>query len=176
MCFLCLAWTLNSCQTYTDQLVDQEVLIEKGFYIYSLPNQVAEQNGLKREIRLASFDAHCKNLDTIELHNPIRISYKDSSSHSILNVTISPFDPLWDATTKDIKSLKIKADWAINGEAQYYIVDGTNVWMLLHDRFGNQIVITSQLKIRELIILVNQLKYVGSELKADPWKTACGTN
>lgn len=176
LCYIGLIWILSSCQSYNHELITHEELLAHGFYLYGLPNQTVEQSNWHQEIRFRSYDAHCRNLDTIEFYNPLRITYKDSSMLHILTVTISPFEPHWDTTAKDITVIKIEVEWAKDGKLQYYVTGETNAYILLIDTFGNAVTITSQLEVRDLIELIEQLKYVGSEKSTNPWEVACNAN
>jgi hypothetical protein len=152
-------------------------LTEAGYYAYVFPGSYESQLGLRRNVWMLSFDAHCTQGNG-QTWNPVHVGYRDAKGNGLLNITVSPQDALWNPEWAT-QSIALDASWIPSREGIYYSPSQNETIIKAKDMFGMDVSIGANLQVSELGRLIDRLIYVGPDPSSvsDPWENACkGSN
>lgn len=145
-----------------------EELTRRGFYVYTLPEREIEQRGWSQRIWIWSWDRHCRGIEEVETFNPLAVDYVGSESG--LFMRIGPWTMWWNSRAPAVE-VNLGTPWARDGSA-LYLTERDTIYLRFIDRFGVPVLVTSvNLKVDELVYLLNQLEYIGPppEAVSGPW-------
>ncbi|MEQ8676716.1 MAG: hypothetical protein RLP44_31030 [Aggregatilineales bacterium] len=149
-----------------------------GFYAYILPDEIIESRGWTQTISMVSLDSHCRQIDTIYRENPIWIAYQDGTSRAPFFIAIAPtyshsYNGNWTSETSEVE-----ASFDPHLGVEYYIGDSGHLALKFVDDIGMQVVVNAwqdKLSVDEVMILISQLEYAGSnrDTLGNPWDNVC---
>ena len=144
-------------------------LTQRGFYVYVLPESEVKQRGWSQTVWIYSWDQHCKNMEPSASPNPISVSYLGPAENEGVGILISPWSIAWDHGEPSTE-MKLETPWAGYGVAEYYTSGNYNS-LQFEDRFGISVEVSSRLPVTEVILLINQMEYIGPppETVTNPW-------
>jgi hypothetical protein len=172
-CFIVLVSVIGCFESYPLH-PSYEELLQRGFYVYVLPEDEAERRGWLQEVEIWSWDRHCRGVEVAETYNPIGIFYRTDTRESEFAVTIGPWSMAWDHR-KPIQEVEVNTPWISGNTAVFYKgadrEDDDYIHLRFEDRFGIPVQVVSRLPITEVVRLINEIEYVGPppETVTNPW-------
>lgn len=148
-----------------------EELVQRGFYVYVLPEKEIEKHEWSQTVSIWSWDRHCQGTEASETFNPIYVRY--NGPRSGLTLLLGPWSMYWDYR-EPTSEARLETPWAMDGSAVYYVIDEEGndyVHLKFKDRFEIPVQVLSNLPITEVVRLIDQLEYIGlpAEIVTNPW-------
>lgn len=144
-------------------------LINKGYYVYVLPEHEIRNREWTETVSIWSWDRHCHGTEISETANPIYVIYKDNTHQVKFQLTIGLWNMTWNHNqTKN--QTQLDTQWASTGTAEYYTIDNYTK-LRFEDKLGILVQVGSQMPITEVISITNELRYIGpfSDTITNPW-------
>lgn len=152
---------------------DREELLERGFYMYVVPQHIQEKYQWQESTFILSWDRHCKGISYSEQWNPLYIFYSGETTG--LTIRLDPWNTIWDNQSLT-QTIRVKSPHIQNEQIETYVLplsEGTS--FRFEDNLGFPVYISSNLSLSDTIQIVSQLEYLGPDTSQEPNPWDCSS-